>query len=486
MSIKNKKALTAFRLGGVGFSLLLLSGCANLMDIMPFSKPQVETPQAWPALPQNAVAASDTEWWKLYHDDTLNALVAEGLEHNHDIALAAARIEQARAQVTLASADQDPTAYASFGPQYNQNSQADAFILPRRTRQWDAKLNVSYELDLWGKYSRATEAARADLLASQSAQDTVRNTLTAQLVQGYFAIQALDKQIVVAQRTEETRRDSLKLQQMRLDAGISSEFEVRQLEADLAAVQAEIPALKNQRVQQNNALTVLLGRSPKLIVESTIATANNAVTPDNVVPAGLPSELLLRRPDLREAEQRLEAANGRVAVARAAYYPSITLTGFFGGESQSLGDLFLGPARIFSFAAGLTQPIFDGKRIGASVKEAQAIEDQAIAQYRQAIANAFREVQDALSAQQAAREIQVADSTRVTALQKALGLARLRYSNGVSSQLDVLDAERNLLQSEIDFIDAERLQRFAVADLFKAMGGGWHAEQTAAEATKPD
>jgi multidrug efflux system outer membrane protein len=481
MSTNNKKALAILRSGLIGFAIVLLSGCANLMDIMPFSKPQVELPQAWPGLPQNAAAASNAEWWKLYHDDSLNALVAEGLEHNHDIALAAARIEEARAQVTLADADEDPTAYATIGPAYNQNSLSDAFVLPRRTRQWDAKLNVSYEVDLWGKLRRATDAARADLLASESAQDTVRNTLTTQLVQGYFAIQALDRQIVVAQRTEETRRDSLKLQQMRLDAGISSEFEVRQLEADLAAVQAEIPALKNQRVQQNNALTVLLGRSPKIMVESAITPANSVAMSDNMVPAGLPSELLLRRPDLREAEQRLMAANGRVAVARAAYYPSITLTGFFGGESQSLGDLFLGPSRIFNFAAQLTQPIFDGKRIGASVKEAQAREDQAIAQYRQAISNAFREVQDALSAQQAAREIQGADSARVTALQKALSLARLRYSNGVSSQLDVLDAERNLLQAEIDFIDAERQQRFAVADLFKAMGGGWQPEPAAVE-----
>jgi multidrug efflux system outer membrane protein len=476
--MNNKRQLIAL------LAISCLSGCANLMDIMPFSKPEVELPQAWPGLPQNAVAASNSEWWKLYQDEALNTLVEEGLAHNHDIALAAARIEEARAQVTLADAEEDPTAYATFGPSYSQNSLSDAFVLPRRTRQWDAKLNVSYEVDLWGKLRRATDAARADLLASESAQDTVRNTLTAQLVQGYFAIQALDKQIVVAQRTEQTRRDSLKLQQLRLDAGISSEFEVRQLEADLAAVQAEIPALRNQRVQQNNALTVLLGRSPKDIVESPINTTDVAVTPDNVVPDGLPSELLLRRPDLREAEQRLMAANGRVAVARAAYYPSITLTGFFGGESQSLGDLFLGPARIFNFAAQLTQPIFDRKRIGASVKEAQAREEQAIAQYRQTIANAFREVQDALSAQQAAREIQLADGARVVALQKALVLARLRYSNGVSSQLDVLDAERNLLQSEIDFIDAQRQQRFAIADLFRAMGGGWQTDVTAA-ASKP-
>jgi multidrug efflux system outer membrane protein len=254
---------------------------------------------------------------------------------------------------------------------------------------------------------------------------------------------------------------------------------VRQLEADLASIQAQIPALKNLRTQQNNALTVLLGRSPKSILESTITTANNAVTPEDMVPAGLPSELLLRRPDLREAEERLMAANGRVAVARAAYYPSITLTGFFGGESSSLGDLFIGPSRVYNFAAQLTQPIFAAKRIGASVKEAQAQENQAIEQYRQVIGNAFREVQDALSAQQSARLILVAVSTRVIALRTSLQLAQLRYDNGIASQLEVLDAERNLLLAEYDQIDAERLQRFAVADLFKAMGGGWQTNVTA-------
>lgn len=464
---------------------LLLSGCANLLDIAPFSKPETALPEAWPGLPQNAVAANNAEWWKLYQDEALNALVQEGLAHNHDIALAAARIEEARALVTQADAQEDPLVNATLGPSYSQNSQLGSFRQPRHTKNYNAQINVSYEVDLWGKLRRATEAAKADLLASQSAQDTVRNTLTAQLVQGYFAIIALDKQIGVAQRTEQTRKDTLKLQQLRLSAGISSEFEVRQVEADLAAVQAQIPALKNQRIQQNNALAVLLGRSPKEIVESGVRTGNTAVTPEDIVPAGLPSELLLRRPDLRQAEQQLIAANGRVGVARTAYYPSISLTGYFGAESPSLGDLFIGPARIFNFAAQLTQPIFGAKRIGASVKAAEAREEQSIAQYRQTIANAFREVQDALSARNAAKEILLADSTRVEALQKGLVLARLRYDNGVSSQLDVLDAERNLLQAEIDRIDAERQQRVAVADLFKAMGGGWQVPPVVGAENKP-
>jgi multidrug efflux system outer membrane protein len=325
---------------------------------------------------------------------------------------------------------------------------------------------------LWGKLSRATEAARAELLAAESARDTVRNSLTADVVQGYYNLLALDAQIAIAKRTEETHKATLKLQQLRMNAGVSSEFEVRQLEAELATVQAQIPALQRTRTQQENALTVLLGRSPKMMLDSKIETTN-AGGFEIKVPAGLPSDLLLRRPDLIQAEQNLVAANARVNVARAAFYPSITLTGFLGGESESLLDLFIGPARIFRFAAELTQPLFGAERIGASVDAAKAREDQLIAEYKQVVANAFREVQDALIAQRTTQEILVAEDARVAALRKALSLAKLRYDNGVASQLEMLDAERNLLQATYDQVDAKRLQRVAMADLFKAMGGGW-------------
>jgi multidrug efflux system outer membrane protein len=256
---------------------------------------------------------------------------------------------------------------------------------------------------------------------------------------------------------------------------------VRQIEAELAAVAAQIPALERNRSQQQSVLAILLGRSPRELMDETIALGAPAIPADPVVPAGLPSELLLRRPDLREAEQRLIAANARIGVARAAYYPSISLTGFFGGESRNLADLFIGPARIFHFAAELMQPIFGAKRIGASVDIAKAREEQTLAQYRQAIANAFRDVRDALAAQQSAREVLAAETAHVDALQKAQVLAKMRYDNGISSQLEVLDAERNLLQADLNRAEAIRAQRIAIADLFKAMGGGWQPAETATE-----
>lgn len=458
---------------------LVLSACASFPQFTSFQKPDTELPQTWPGLPEKAVVADNTEWWKLYGDESLNVLVEEALAHNHDIALAAARIEEARTNITIADAETDPTATATLLPSGSRNSRATATPIPGSKsfiRNNVARVNVSYELDLWGKLSRATDAARADMLAAESARDIVRNSLTADVVQGYYNLLALDAQLAIARRTEETRKDTLKLQQLRLNAGVSSEFEVRQLEADLAAVQAQIPVLQRSRTQQENALTVLLGRPPKMMVEDRLQTAN-AGGFEIKVPAGLPSDLLLRRPDLRQAEQNLVAANARVNVARAAFYPSITLTGFLGGESESLLDLFIGPARIFRFAAELTQPLFGRKRIGASVDAAKAREDQLIAEYRQVVANAFREVQDALIAQKSAQEILAAEDVRVAALQKSLKLAKLRYENGVASQLEMLDAERNLLQATYDQVDAKRLQRAAMADLFKAMGGGWKNEK---------
>lgn len=468
--MKNKKYIAVL------VSTLLLGGCASFPEFTVFKKPETELPQSWPGLPEKAVVADNAQWWKLYGDSKLDALVEEALAHNHDIALAAARIEEARANVTASDAESDPTATATFLPSYYRNSRATATPVPGNAgniRNNVARVNVSYELDLWGKLRRATEAARADLLAAESARDTVRNSLTAEVVQGYYTLIAREAQLAIARRTEATRLSTLNLQKLRLNAGVSSEFEVRQIEAELAAVQAQIPALERASKQQENALAVLLGRSPRAQIEDKVAATENLAGIELKVPAGLPSELLLRRPDLRQAEQNLVAANARVNVARAGFYPSITLTGFLGGESESLADLFIGPARVFRFAAELTQPLFGGKRIGASVDVAKAREDQLVAEYKKAIANAFREVQDGLTAQQAAGQILTAEQARVAALQKAQALAKLRFENGVASQLELLDAERNLLQAQYNKAEAERLQRVALADLFKAMGGGW-------------
>jgi len=300
-------------------------------------------------------------------------------------------------------------------------------------------------------------------------------TLTSDVAQGYFALRSFDGQLAATRRSLAARGEALGMQKTRFEVGDISEFDYRQLEADVAADRAQLPVLELQRAQQENALAVLLGKSPRAIYEGTLEAGSDpeGQTAAIVVPAGLPSGLLLRRPDLVQAEQTLVAANARVAVARAAYFPTLSLTGYLGSESVALSDLFTGPAGIWQAALAAGQPIYAGGRIDAQVQAAGARERQALALYQLAIQNAFRDVRDALVAQAKSRERLEAESERVTALRITLRFARLRYQNGMTSQLDVLDAERNLLAAEQNRIDALRAQRAAIADLFKALGGVW-------------
>jgi multidrug efflux system outer membrane protein len=295
------------------------------------------------------------------------------------------------------------------------------------------------------------------------------------VVNGYFALRALDSQTEITRRTIETRRESQRLQRMRYDAGEASQLELRQVEAETLAAQALLPILEQQLAQEENALAVLLGRSPRAVMEGTVerGVALEALALPPAVPAGLPSDLLQRRPDIRQAEQQLIAANARIGVARAAYYPSISLTGMFGFESEKLADLFSAPARIWQFSAGAAQTIFDAGRIGAQVDIATARREQQLASYQGTVQNAFREVKDALIASRKTADRTTTEQDRVKALRDAYRLANLSYRNGESSLLDVLDSERGLLQAELDQVQALRGQLSATADLFKALGGGW-------------
>jgi multidrug efflux system outer membrane protein len=301
----------------------------------------------------------------------------------------------------------------------------------------------------------------------------VRITVAADMVKGYFALRSLDEQVAAVRRTLDLREQALALQKKRFEGGMISDFDYRQLEAEAASTRALLPPLERDREIQQAALEVLLGRSAKQIMDGTLDRAEGAqpALVPAAVPSGLPSQLLLRRPDLVAAEQRLIAAHARVAVARSEYFPSITLTGFLGSEAAAVRDLFTGPAGIAGFAAAAAQPIFEGGRLDAGLDVAQAREREALAAYRGAIQNAFREVRAALAAQDRARESVLAEQARAQALVSALRLARLRYGNGVGSQLDVIDAERNLLAAQVARYEALRAQRAAVADLFRALGG---------------
>jgi multidrug efflux system outer membrane protein len=277
---------------------------------------------------------------------------------------------------------------------------------------------------------------------------------------------------VAVRRLLDSRQERIGLNQKQVEVGILSEYDLHQAEADVAAVQSQLVSIAQARNKQETTLTLLLGRSPRDVMSTSVQRGTPSL-PVASVPEGLPTDLLLRRPDLIDAEQRLVALNARIGVARAQYFPSISLTGYVGGESVAFSDLFSGPARIFQFAANVTQPIFNAGRIGFMVDVADARHEQALVQYKQAVANAFGDVRNALSAQDSARQVLTYESTRSEALARAYKQAELRYQAGIASRLELLDVERNYLQAQLNRLDAERAQRSAVADLFKALGGGW-------------
>ena len=454
----------------------LLPACSFLNKT--YEKPAPELPQSWQTDTQGQkVSAAGERWWTLFNDPVLDKLVNEALAHNHDIAAAAARVLEAEALLGITDADRYPVVTANGDGSRTQSSQArDMPVFGNRVQNnYRVVLNASYELDVWGKYRRASDAARAQLLASEAARDTVRLTLTSDVAQQYFNLLAADSQVEVIRNVLKTRADSLALLKLRGSSGLVSEYEVRQAEAEEAAARSQLAnALKAQENLQT-ALTILLGRSPRAVMEDTVERGNAAPLQTVWVPEGLPSDMLLRRPDIREAEQNLLAQEARIDVARTEYFPSISLTAYLGSESATLGKLFSGPAGIFQFALGLAQPIFNAGRLSFNIKAAEARREQALASYRKAVANAFGDVRTALSNQTAARAVLQAESERIVALAEAQRLANMRYEGGVSSRLELLDADRQLLQAQLARVDAENAQRAAVVSLFKALGGGWKA-----------
>jgi multidrug efflux system outer membrane protein len=454
----------------VGF--LALSGCISPVN---YERPPVDLPDAWKETAPRY--AEDGRWWRIYQDADLDKVVDEALLGNSDLLVALARVDEARGLLGEANSFLFPSVDAQAVASRQQVSTRTATAFPGIPREYNnhrATLNVSYELDLFGRLRAGKAAARAELEASEASRDAVRLALAAQAAKSYFALRALDEQVDLTRRTVRLREDSLALQRKRNAAGVISEFELRQLEAEAAAVRAQLPPLERDREREEAALAVLLGRTPREVFSGTVRVrqAFDETPEAPAVPSGMPSELLLRRPDLVEAERQLAAANARVAVARAERFPSISLTAFYGSESAALANLFAGgSAATWQVAAGLTQPIFAGGRLAARSDAAKARERQALAQYEQAIRSAFGDVRTALVAQMRSRESYEAETARANALTETLRFARLRYENGVASQLDVLDAERGLLAARSARIEALRAHRAAVADLFRALGG---------------
>jgi len=430
---------------------------------------QMAKPQSQPAAQQAAQSLGDEKWWDVFQDPDLQDLIRTALKNNFDVRIAATRVLQARAQLGITRADQFP----SLGAGGNITSQQNPKIGPipsYELTQGALVASASWNLDFWGKYRRATEAARANLLANEWAQKAVISTLVADVAADYFTLRQLDLQLEISKRTYADRKQSLGLQQTLLEHGINSQLDVSQSEQLVYTAATEIPDLERQVAQEENAISVLLGRNPGDIPRG-LKLTEQPHSPE--VPAGLPSELLERRPDIREAEQNLVAANAQIGVAKAAYFPQISLTGTAGYESPSLTSLFTGPAGLWSLAGSFTQPIFEGGRLKNGVRLSEAQREQMLLTYQQTIQGAFRDVSNALVAYRKDREFRIQQQNLLASAQDAAQLSNQRFNAGTTDYLEVLTNETNAFSAELGLAQAQGNELIALVQLYQALGGGW-------------
>jgi multidrug efflux system outer membrane protein len=464
---------------------LLAVACALGPD---YHRPETKIPAAFrfePTAGNDSFA--DQGWWQIYQDPLLQALIREALAINFDVRIAAARIDQARATLGSTRLQQLPQISLSAEAQRARTS-ADQRIpgAPPISNVFSVDGSLSYEFDFWGKYRRATQAARAQLLASEYSKADVTAGLVSSVATAYFTLLTLDEQLAITQRTVGTRQKFVDLTQAQHERGTVSGLDVATAQAQLAIAQANIPDLQRQIGIAEDQLSVLLGRNPDQILRTENSQLKRVTEPaaPPVPPAGLPSTLLERRPDLREAEQNLVAANANVGVAKANLFPAITLTAAGGHVSTALSDLFSGPTKTWSVAGGLLQPVLSSQRNLYQVDLANAQKRQALLQYQQSIQTAFREVSDALIARQKYAEFQVAQQAQVDAQRKANTIALARYRVGYSSYFDVINADRDLFTAELSLSAAHLNTLLSLVQLYRAVGGGWQTEQSASARTR--
>ena len=456
----------------------LLTGCAVGPD---YERPKLAPPQAFrgQVAPGEAASLADLPWWEAFGDPTLQRLIEEALGSNYDLRIAAARVEQARAQVTVARAPFFPsigyTARAQRSKAFAESLGISAPTAeePPAVNQYLGLLSASWELDVWGQIRRSSEAAFAGYLASDEARRGVLLTLVSDVAQTYFELLELDAQLEIARKTTDAYRGLYKIFQDRLEFGVASQLQTSRAEGALASAAATIPELESQISAKENQLSTLLGRNPGSIPRGT-PLFGQAVTP--TVPAGLPSALLERRPDLRRFEQQLVAANAEIGIAKADFFPKLNLTGLVGKASPELSAITSGASTIWSIAAGLTGPIFQGGRILGNYHASIAAWEQAKFQYEQGVIRAFQEVSSSLVTLDRLAEAEAELARAVTALEKAVNIALDRYLYGLSSYFEVLEAQERLFPAQ-NARAAVRLNRLlAYVQLYKALGGGWQTD----------
>jgi multidrug efflux system outer membrane protein len=456
------------------FITLLLAAMLTGCTVGPnYRRPAVQTPEAFRGAsatePADSASLADQKWSEIFQDAQLQELIRTALERNYDVRIAATRILQDEAQLGITRADQLPSMNAGANITSQRNPQTGPIPQFERTAG-QVNLAAAWQLDFWGKFRRATQAARAELLATEWGRRAVISTLVSHVAGAYFQLRELDLELEISQRTLASRQKSLELTKTLQQRGLSSMLDVRQAEQLVYTASAQIPDLERRIEQQENGLRVLLGDYPGPVPRGLQLTAQPHA-PE--VPAGLPSSLLERRPDIRQAEQRLIAANARIGVAKAAYFPQISLTVVGGYQSPALTDLFSTPAGLWNFSSALTQPIFAGGRIRSGVKLSQAQQQEALLVYQQTIQRSFREVSDALVAYRKNQEFRKQQQLLTQSAQDAARLSEVRYRAGETNYLEVLTNETNYFAAELRLAQAQVNQLLALVQLYRALGGGW-------------
>jgi multidrug efflux system outer membrane protein len=462
---------------------LLLSGCMLAPD---YVRPPVDAPDAWRVDYPDAADTANIRWWEQFGDAVLNQLIDTALRENKDVRIAAARVEEFAARVDISRSGYFPQIGYNGDGSRNRVSRevyGGSGLDERKYNNYTAAASLGWELDVWGRIRNATEAARAELLAQQENRRAVILSLVSAVATSYINLRQYDRQLETAKETLAARAESLRLFELKLKGGVVSDLEVAMVRTEYEQAAAAIPPIERRIALTENALSILLGSNPGAIPRGKSIDA--LVLPP--VPEGVPSTLLVRRPDIVAAEQALIAANARIGVARAQYFPTISLTGLFGFASESLSDLLQNSANVWSLGGSAVGPIFTGGRISAQLRASEAVQRQTLMGYLQTVQGAFRDVDDALVSVQKSREQLVVEGRRVAALSDYSRLAKLRYDEGYTSYIDVLDAQNKLFDAQLQYVSIQGDVYGSLVNTYQAMGGGWivQAEETASAVDFP-